>query len=294
MKYACIRVHRGQYPLVLMCRVLGVSRAGFYAAQRRGESARRARDRWLKQEIERSYRQSRRTYGSPRVHLALRKRGIRCACKRVERLMRELRLAGKCGRRRRRSEVAAETRPPAPNLLERRFGVGEPWGVQRVWVADLTYVPTSEGWLYLAAVVKLSTRAVIGWGMGSNADVGLVLRALRMGLAREGDGGGVLHHSDRGTQYAAREYQAVLAEAGMTASMSRRGDCYDNAVAESFFATLEKELIQDSRWRTRREAQAAIFEYIEAWYNRTRLHSSLGYCSPAEYEEVLRRQTAAA
>ncbi len=287
-------MHRGQYPLALMCRVLGVRRAGFYAAQRRGESARRARDRWLKEEIKAAYRESRRSYGSPRVHEALRKQGIRCSCKRVERLMRELQLAGKCGRRRRRSEAAVEARPPAPNLLERRFGVGEPGGAQRVWVADLTYVPTGEGWLYLAVVLKLHTRAVIGWGMGSNADVGLVLRALRMALAREGGGGGVLHHSDRGTQYAAREYHALLAQAGMTASMSRRGDCYDNAVAESFFATLEKELIQDSRWRTRREAEAAIFEYIEAWYNRVRLHSSLGYRSPAEYEEVLRRQTTAA
>lgn len=280
--------------MMLMCRVLGVSRAGFYAAQRRGESARRARDRWLKQAIERTHRQSRRTYGSPRVHQALQRQGIRCSCKRVERLMRELRLTGKCGRRHRRLEGSSEPRPPAPNLLERRFGVGAPWGAQRVWVADLTYVPTGEGWLYLAAVVKLSTRAVIGWGMGSSADAGLVLRALSMALAREGDGGGVLHHSDRGTQYAARDYQAALAQAGMTPSMSRRGDCYDNAVAESFFATLEKELIQDSHWRTRREAQAAIFEYIEAWYNRGRLHSSLGYRSPAEYEEVLRSQTAAA
>ena len=177
--------------------------------------------------------------------------------------------------------------PIAPNLLKRRFGVEEIEGIDQVWVSDITYVPTREGWLYLAVVLDLASRRVVGWAMKTTLESALATNALTMALWRRKPGSGLLHHSDRGVQYASTAYQEILVQHGITCSMSRKGDCWDNAVAESFFATLEWELIEESDWHTREEARRDIFDYIEVWYNRQRLHSSLGYRSPAEYEDQL-------
>lgn len=277
-----------------MCRVLELSRSGYYAWRTRLPSARARQDKALQERIRAIHQKSRRRYGSPRIHAELQAQGVRCGRKRVSRLMRAAGLRAKSVRRhvRPRSEASAG---PAPNRLQRRFGLAEVQAsAQSIWVSDLTYVPTQEGWLYLAAVLNLGTRKVIGWAMQSTLESSLAVRALEMALQAYRGHGPVLHHSDRGVQYTSREYQALLARHQIECSMSRRGDCWDNAVAESFFATLEKELIQDSRFRTRREARSAIFEFIEIWYNRQRRHSSLGYCTPAEYEDRLALQKRAA
>ena len=283
-RHACIARHRAQYDVALMCRVLGVSRSGFYAAQRRRPSARAEADERLEVEIRVVHKASRRTYGSPRVHAQLRGQGVACGRKRVARLMRAAALVG---RRRRRGRTTTDSRhahPVAANVLDRQFDVPAMAGCDRVWAGDITYLATREGWLYLAVVLDLASRRVIGWAMRHTLERGLTLDALRMALASRRPGPGVLHHSDRGSQYACGDYQALLAAHGMACSMSRRGDCWDNAVVESFFATLKTELVEDADWATREEARAAVFEWIEVWYNRARLHSSLGYRSPAEYE----------
>jgi transposase InsO family protein len=201
--------------------------------------------------------------------------------------MREEGLRARVKRRFRATTDSRHVEPIAPNLLERRFSVEETRRPDRVWVSDITYIPTREGWLYLAVVLDLAMRRVIGWSMKSTLDRSLALDALSMALLLRQPERGVLHHSDRGVQYACEDYRALLAQHGMVPSMSRKGDCWDNAVAESFFATLEWELIERSDWKTREQARADIFEYIEVWYNRTRRHSSLGYRSPAEYEAAL-------
>ena len=276
----------------MMCRLLGVSRSGYYAAHRRGACQRTRQDHRLRLEIAAIHRQSRQRYGSPRVHAELKARGIRCARKRVERLMREAGLRARCTRRR-HHPIRAEPRamPQVPNRLERRFAAqGSP---DRVWVSDLTYIPTREGWLYLAVVLDLASRRVVGWSMKRSPRAVLVMQALQMALLRRRPAAGLMHHSDQGTQYTAASYQALLARAGIQPSLSRRGNCYDNAVAESFFATLEKELIEGSKWKSRGEARAALFEYIEVWYNRKRRHSAIRYLSPAEYEARLVSSSAA-
>lgn len=283
-QHACIAQHRAQYAVALVCRVLGVSRAGFYAAHRRRPSARAEADERLAVEIRAAHVASRRTYGSPRVHADLRARGVACGRKRVARLMHAAALVG---RRRRRGRTTTDSRhahPVAANVLDRQFDVAAMAGGDRVWAGDITYLATREGWLYLAVVLALASRRVIGWSMRHTLERGLTLDALRMAVAARQPGPGVLHHSDRGSQYACGEYQALLAAHGMACSMSRRGDCWDNAMVESFFATLKTELVEDADWATREAARAAVFEWIEVWYNRARLHSSLGSRSPAEYE----------
>ncbi len=278
----------------LMCRVLAVSPAGFYAAQCRRLSARGQRDQALRLKVRAVHARSRRRYGAPRVHAELRARGERVAKKRVARLMREDGLVGRQPRRWVRTTDSAHAQPVAPNVLDRRFGVAQVPGPDRVWVSDLTYIPTREGWLFLAVVLELASRRVVGWAMRETLDAELALAALRMALAERRPGPGLLHHSDRGSQYACGEYRAVLAARGLVASMSTRGDCWANAVAESFFATLETELILGADWPTRAAARQAIFAYIETWYNRERRHSSLGYRSPVEYErDVFTRRHAA-
>ena len=285
---------RGAYPVRLMCRLLGVSAAGFYAAQRRRPSARAQRDQALRLQVRAVHKKSRRTYGAPRVHAELRTKGEPVARKRVARLMREDGLVGRRPRRRVRTTDSQHAQPVAPNVLNRQFGVARVAGPDRVWVSDLTYVPTHEGWLYLAIVLELASRRVVGWAMRETLDADLALAALRMALADRRPTPGLLHHSDRGSQYACGEYRTLLAAHGIVASMSKRGDCWDNAVAESFFATLETELILEADWPTRDAARQAIFAYIETWYNRERRHSSLGYRSPVEYErDVLARRHAA-
>lgn len=297
-KHAVIRRHRGEFSVVLMCRVLTVSTAGFYAAQRRLPSARAARDEQLRVQIRTVHRQSRRRYGAPRVHAELKGQGERVSKKRVARLMQA---DGLRGRRRRRFVSTTDSRhtePVAPNTLDRQFAVETVrttfGGVDRVWAGDITFIPTREGWLYLAVLLDLASRRVIGWALATTVSHELAVAALRMALRQRRPMPGVLHHSDRGVQYASAPYRRWLAAHRVTVSMSRKGNCWDNAVVESFFATLEVELLQDAAWATRDQARRDIFEFIEVWYNRQRRHSSLGYRSPAQYEAHLLEQAEAA
>lgn len=293
-KYAAIVAHRAEYPVTVMCAALAVSPSGFYAAQARPRSARAIADAGLLVRVRAAHRKSQRRYGAPRVQHELRAQGIRVAAKRVARLMRE---DGLVARRRRRWVGTTDSRhahPVAPNTLDRHFDVGQVGGVNRVWVSDITYIPTRAGWLYLAIVLDLGSRRIVGWAMHYTLAERLVLDALRMALRQRRPTAGLLHHADRGSQYAGRAYQALLAAHGLTSSMSRRGNCWDNAVAESFFATPEHELLADADFGSRDEARRAIFTFIEVWYNRERRHSSLGYVSPAIYEQHLAAQTEAA
>ncbi len=287
MKYAFIQQHRHKFSVARMCQVLGVSRSGFYAAQRRAASERERTDQRLRVKVRAIHHRSRNTYGSPRIHAELRVQGVRCSRKRVARLMRSEQLHARPRRRTRSTTNSNHVEPIAANLLQRRFGVREVAQLNTVWVGDITYIPTREGWLYLSVLLDVASRSVVGWAMQSSLDQSLAIAALEMAVAHRRPSTGMIHHTDRGVQYAAGDYRARLASYGMKASMSRKGNCYDNAVAESFFATLEWELIGQSDWQTRTEARRAIFEYIEVWYNRQRRHSTLGYLSPAEYETHL-------
>lgn len=292
MRYACIAQHQAEHDVRLMCRVLAVSAAGFYAWRQRPMSARATRDAELTVQIRTVHQQSRRTYGSPRVHAELQVRGEPVGQKRVARLMRTAQLVG-AGRRRQRvcTTDSTHAQPIAPNTLDRRFGVQD---CDRVWASDITYLPTREGWLYLAIVLDCCSRRVVGWSMQSTVACDLALDALQMALTQRGPvPGTLLHHSDRGSQYASSAYRDRLAGHGIACSMSRKGNCWDNAMAESFFATLKTELIQGQVWATHEAARIAVFEYIEVWYNRQRRHSALGYRSPAELEQQLRRQSVA-
>ncbi len=284
MKYACIARYRGEFPVRLMCRVLAVSPAGFYAAQRRARSVRALRDQALRLKVREAHTRSRRRYGAPRVHAELQAQGERVGRKRIARLMREDGLVGRRPRRFVRTTDSRHADPIAPNVLERQFGVADLAGPNRVWVSDLTYVPTREGWLFLAIVLDLASRRVVGWAMRETLEAELARAALAMALQNRRPVPGLLHHSDRGSQYTCGDYRALLTAHGLVASMSKKGDCWDNAVAESFFATLETELILEADWLTRDDARQAIFAFIETWYNRERRHSSLGYRSPVQYE----------
>jgi putative transposase len=296
VKYACITRHHGEYPVRLMCRVLAVAPAGYYASRSRAPSARAITDERVLLNVRAAYRASQGTYGAPRIHRDLRANGLRVGKKRVARLMRYEQLVGRGPRRGRvRTTDSHHAYPIAPNLLNRQFGVSDATSVtglaalDRTWVSDITYIPTRAGWLYLAVVLDLASRRVIGWAMRDHLEAELALSALRMALARRRPAPGLIHHSDRGVQYACGEYRGVLAAYGMRASMSRKGDCWDNAVAESFFSTLELELIVRHDWHTHDEARHAIFTFIETWYNRKRRHSTLDYTSPAEFEMQLQR-----
>jgi transposase InsO family protein len=292
VKYALIERSRKEFKLRLMCRVLQVSVSGYHAWRQRAPSVRALADQRLMINLMQSYFDSGRTYGAPRVHRDLREQGIHVGKKRVARLMRA---RGLIARRRPRRGVAttesAHAEPIASNGLNRRFDVNGV-AVNRVWVSDITYLPTRAGWLFLAVVLDLASRRVVGWAMRETLHAELALSALRMALAARQPAPGWLHHSDRGVHYACAEYRELVTAHGGHRSMSRRGNCWDNAVAESFFSTLEFELIERSDWRTRDEARLAVFRYIEAWYNPRRRHSTLGYVSPATYEARL--QSAAA
>jgi len=285
VKYACIVQHRAEFAVTLMCRVLAVSRAGFYAWLQRAPSGRTQTDARLRVRIRVIHAESRRSYGSPRIHRELRAHGQRHGRKRIARLMRQEGLRAKRSRRYRATTQSDATRPAAPNTLGRQFRVRE---LNRVWVGDVTACWTGEGWLYLATLLDLGSRRVVGWATSGTLDQALTRTALRRALTQRQPAAGLLHHSDRGTSYTGEEYQATLAGAGLAVSMSRRGDCWDNAVVESFFATLKTELVHDAPWATRAEATAALAVYIEGWYNRRRRHSTLDYLSPAEYELRLR------
>ena len=278
-----IAAEQAHYPITVLCRALGVSRAGFYAWKQRGVSARAQADAALTVEIRQVHARSRQTYGAPRIHADLAARGIAVSRKRVARLMRSAQLVG-CGRRRRvvRTTVADPTATPAPNVICRDFYPDAP---NRLWVGDNTYVPTDEGWLYVATLLDAYSRRVVGWSMADHLRTDLALDALVLALRRRQIAPGQLvHHTDRGCQYTAAPYQAVLAAAQVTCSMSRTGNCYDNAMAESFFATFKSELIDRVRWASRRAARQAIFEWLEVFSNRQRRHSALGYLSPVAFE----------
>lgn len=271
-----------QYPVRELCLALEVTRSGYYAWRRGQETAREVANRLLTEEIRRVHRQKRGRYGSPRITEQLRRDGHRCNHKRVERLMRTNGLKGCSSRRRRVCTTDSEhDYPVAPNLLLNRPAPSRP---NEVWVADITYVPTAEGWLFLAAVMDLYSRQILGWSVWENLQAGGPLQALKRALVRRLHPKGTIHHSDRGVQYACQAYRQELKAAGLVASMSRKGNCYDNAAMEAFWSTLKREaMAQSATWpkdRVRRE----LFEYIEGDYNRSRLHSSLGYQSPVDFE----------
>jgi putative transposase len=274
-----------------MCRVLAVSPAAYYASRYQGAPSARARaDAGLLLHIRSFHRASHQTYGAPRVQQDLREAGFAVGTKRVARLMRADGLVARTPQRYVHTTDSNHAHPIAPNLLERQFGLDDGTGVRavnRVWVSDITYVPTREGWLYLAVVLDLGSRRNIGWAMRDTLEAELAVSALQMAINARRPPPGVIHHSDRGVQYACDAYRAVLTQHGFRASMSRKGDCWDNAVAESFFATLEWEVLMQNDFHTRHEARHAIFEYIERWYNPKRRHSTLGYLSPAQYEAQL-------
>ena len=286
MRFTFIRRHAGEYPVVCMCQVLDVSLSGYYAWLSRPESRRSRDDRRLLVEIRAIHRQSRRTYGSPRVYRELRDRKSRCGRHRVARLMRQDRLEGTFRRRYRVTTNSKHKWPVAPNRLERRFEVAT---LDTVWAGDITYIWTGEGWLYLAVLLDLCSRRVVGWATSSRLTRRLPQAALEMAIGRRRPGPAVLHHSDRGSQYASKDYRETLSDAGFLASMSRRGDCYDNAPVESFFATLKKELVAGQAFYSRRQAHSEIVDYIENFYNGWRRHSSLGYLSPAAFEQQVAR-----
>jgi len=291
VKFAFIDAEKAQHAVRTLCRVLEVSRSGFYAWKQREAPPRSRADALLSVEIATVHRRSRRTYGSPRVHAELRARGRQVGRKRVARLMRQQGLQARRKRRFRATTDSKHQFPVAENSLGRQFEVIAP---NLVWVADITYVWTREGWLYLAVVLDLFARRVVGWATSDRIDRRLTLAALEEALRTRRPVGGVLHHSDRGSQYASDDYRDALAAHGMACSMSRKGDCWDNAVAESFFATLKAELVADADHLTRAEAQRSIAEYIINFYNTERRHSHNGYLSPLEYELMAKAAAIAA
>jgi len=285
MRFAFIAAHVKRWPIVVMCRVLDVSRSGYFAWRARAPSGQAQRREELLGVIRAAHVASRRTYGSPRVYQVLRRQGVRVCENTVAKLMRLAGLAGRTPRRFvPRTTDSANTMAPAPNVLDRDFAVGP---INRRWVGDITYVPTGEGWLYLAAVLDLGSRRVVGWAMSRSMPAALVCRALQMALTHRRPKRALLHHSDRGSQYASEEYRQLLTAHSLEPSMSRRADCYDNAAMESFFATLKTELIHRQDYATSEQARRSIFEYIEVFYNRQRLHSTLGYVSPEAFEASL-------
>lgn len=279
-----IEREKANHEVSRMCGVLAVSRSGYYAWRGRGRSARASQDAELLSRIRTIHQESRGTYGAPRVHaeLALGQR-IRCSRKRVARLMRLAGLVGVHRRRLRGCTRRNERQEPRPDLVRRDFTASGP---NRLWVADLTQHMTGEGWLYLATVLDVFSRRVVGWAMGARAEAELVLSALNMAVWNRGPGPGVIHHSDHGGQYTSVAFTTRLREAGILGSMGTVGDAFDNAVAESFFATLQTELLDRGHWATRQSLTTGIFSYIEGFYNRKRRHSTLGHLSPKEYEQA--------
>lgn len=284
MKYGVIHEtakENKRYSIEKICRILHVSRSGYYQWLGRDKSIRKKMDDELKEKIRAIYEQSKKRYGSPRIHQALRDQGIRCGKKRVERLMHEM---GICARYKRKFKVTTNSKhnySVAQNLLNRKFQVD---ASNKVWVADITYIRTWEGWLYLATVMDLFSRKIVGWAMSETMSAELAVSALKMAIQCRKPSKGLMHHSDRGVQYASKAYQKVLKKWGMVCSMSRKGNCWDNAPAESFFSTLKTECISDKVYLSRAQARREIFEYIEIDYNRKRMHSSIGNMTPEFFE----------
>jgi putative transposase len=283
VRYGFIEEHRTRWPVRLMCRVLEVSPGGYYDWRGRPPSPRARRLEPLVEAIRAIHRDVKARYGSPRMHAELVATGHPCSRKTVAKLMRRHGIAAKTKRRFCATTDSNHDHPVAENILDRQF---EPTAANRAWTADITYIPTGEGWLDLAAVEDLHSRKIVGWSMGARIDSRLVVDALEMAVSRRLPAAGLVAHSDRGSQYASEHYQRLLILGGITCSMSRRGNCWDNAPMESFFAGLKKELVHGENYATREEARASIFEYIEVFSNRVRRHSSLGYKSPTEYERA--------
>lgn len=282
MRYAFIAEHAAEFGVERMCRLLEVGRSGYYAWKRRAPSSRSQNNQVLTAQIRAAFAANRKSYGSPRLYRALQQQGQGCGRHRVARLMRQAGLQARPKRRWRPTTTQRDpARLPAPNLLGQDFTATAP---DQKWVSDFTYIETREGWLYLAVVLDLFSRRVIGWSMSQTMDASLVEAALRMALTDRQPGAGLLHHSDQGSQYTSSVYLDYLTAAQARLSMSRVGNCYDNAVAESFFATLKAECVT-TVFPTLAEARTVIFEYVEVWYNQHRLHSSLGYCSPVDFEQ---------
>lgn len=269
--------------MVTLCRVLGVSPSGYYAWKDREPSKREQEDARLTAMIVKIHTESRGTYGAPRIHAAMRSRGVRCSKKRVARLMRQAGIEGISRRKYSGPPRRKEAGPVAPDLVQRQFVADRP---DRLWVADITQHGTAQGWLYIAVVLDVFSRRVVGWAMGDRATAELVVDALKMATWNRNPDPGLIHHSDHGTQYTSLLFGRTLRGASILGSMGRVGDAYDNALAESFFATLETELLERREWVTRSQLTSAVFEYIEVFYNRRRLHSSLGYLSPHEFERL--------
>ena len=291
MRFGFIQTEKATYPVRVLCRTLKVSTSGFYAWCRRGLSDRAQEDAALKVKIRAAHAASDKTYGSPRIHEDLKADGQQVGRKRVARLMRE---EGIEGQRKRRFRVTTDSRhshPVAANHLNRNFTASAP---NKIWVTDITYIWTRAGWMYLAAILDVFSRRVVGWSLDSHIDQSLTLDALSMALRTRRPEPGLLHHSDRGVQYAAGDYQKQLRQHGIVCSMSRKGDCWDNAVAESFFSTLKAALVHRTDYVSRSQARASVFEYIEAFYNGRRRHSALGYLSPVEHEAAAARKELAA
>jgi transposase InsO family protein len=281
VKFAFIQAEKARWPIEVQCEVFEVSRSGYYAWTGRPASPRAAEDATLIVEIKAAHKAGRGAYGSPRVHRELRAKGRRIGKKRVERLMREEGIVARKKRRFRRTTDSNHPHPIAPNVLERNFHVDLP---NTAWVTDVTYVWTYEGWLYLAAILDLFSRRVVGWAASANNDRALALSALDRAIATRAPTPGMIHHSDRGSVYASADYGEALTNLGAVKSMSRRGDCWDNAVAESFFATIKGEMIDHADYLTRGAAITAIADYIDGFYNPYRRHSALDYVSPIEFE----------
>jgi putative transposase len=294
--YTFVEAQKANHRISRMCRALKVSKSGFYGWRDRPPSARAQADARLSEKIARIHRDSRQTYGAPRIHFELRALGVRCARKRVARLMREAGLFG-CGGRRRKARtttLSSQTeRIPAvaPDLVKRNFMPETP---NRLWVADITYVRTWEGWLYFAFVLETYSRKIVGWSMANNLKTDLVLEAVNMAIYNRRPAPGLIHHSDRGSQYTSVEFGSRLKEAGLLPSMGSVADAYDNSMAESFVSTLKRELIHRHSWPNRQRVRSAIFEYVEGFYNTRRRHSALGHLSPLEYEEAKMRGGAVA
>jgi transposase InsO family protein len=282
MKYHFIEEHKHEFPIVVMCGVLAVSESGFYAWRKRPTCQRKREDAHLKQEIRQVFEEHLGRYGAPRIYRELSDEGVSCSRKRVARLMREEEIAAKRKHHRVVTTKRDETHPVARNLLNREFTASAP---NKKWVTDITYIPTKQGWLYLAVMLDLYSRMVVGWSMSGNCDEKLVEHALEQALARRRPAAGLLHHSDRGSQYTSYAYQAYLQKYGIQPSMSRKGNCWDNSVMESFFGTLKDECIGETLYTSHDEARLALFTYIEVYYNRVRRHSTLGYVSPLQYEK---------
>lgn len=283
MRYAFIEAHRTTWPVVVQCRVLEVTRSGYYAWRQRPPSVTAQRRQELLAEVRRLHQGPRQVYGSPRVHAELRAQGRRCSRNTVARVMKDAGIRAKSVRRFCRTTDSDHPHPVAENVVNRDFA---PTAANQTWTADITSIPTREGWLYLAAVEDLYSRKIVGWSMSERIDSRLVVDALEMALQRELPEAGLVAHSDRGVQYASGHYQRLLETHGITCSMSRKGNCWDNAPMESFFATLKKELVHHEDYQTRAEACRSLFEYIEVFYNRLRRHSALGYRSPAEFTQA--------